>query len=53
MVFYFDTTEKEASCGAGAQSVTVKSTACGFDLHLKKLNIYLHLFFHLFALVSK
>ena len=34
----------EASRDAGAQSVTVKSTGCGFDPHSRKLNIYLHLF---------
>ena len=43
----------EASRGAGAQSVTVKSTCCGFDPHSRKLNIYLHLYFHVFALVSR
>ena len=43
----------EASRGAGAQSVTVKSTGCGFDPHSRKLNIYLHLYFHFFALVSR
>ena len=26
----------EASRGAGAQSVTVKSTGCGFDLYSRK-----------------
>ena len=36
-----------------AQSVTVKSTGCGFDPHSRKLNIYLHLYFHFFFLVSR
>ena len=40
------------SRGAGALSVTVKSTGCGFNLHSRKLNIYLHLYFHFFGLVS-
>ena len=26
----------DASCSAGAQSVTVKMTSCGFDLHLRR-----------------
>ena len=43
----------EASRSAGAQSVTEKSTGCGFDPHSRKLNIYLHLYFHFFALVSR
>ena len=43
----------EASRGAGAQRVIVKSTGCGFDPHLRKLNIYLHLYFHFFTLVSR
>ena len=42
----------EAGRGAGAQSVTVKSTGCGFYPHSRKWNIYLHLYFHFFALVS-
>ena len=33
--------------------VTVKSTDCGFDPHSRKLNIYLHLYFHFFALLSR
>ena len=41
----------EAGHGAQAQSVTVKSTSCGFDPHSRKWNIYLHLYFHFFALV--
>ena len=41
----------EASRSAAAQSVAVKSTGCGFDPHSTKLNIYLHLYFHFFALV--
>ena len=43
----------EASRGAGAQIVTVKSTGCGFEPYSRKLNIYLHLYFHYFALVSR
>ena len=42
----------EARRGAGAQSVTVKPTGCGFDPHSKRWNIYLNLYFHFFALVS-
>ena len=29
--------------------MTVKLTGCGFDRHSKKLNIYLHLYSHVFA----
>ena len=43
----------EASRGVGAQSVTVKPTGCGFDPHLMRRNIYLNLYFHFFALVSR
>ena len=43
----------EVSPGAGAQSVTVKSTGCGFNHYSRKLNIYFHLYFHFFALVSR
>ena len=42
----------EVGRGAGAQSVTVKSTGYGFDPS-RKLNIYLHLYFNFFALVSR
>ena len=42
----------EAIRGAGAQSVTVKPTGCGFDPHSRRWNIYLNLYFHFFALVS-
>ena len=38
---------------AVAQSVTVKPTGCGFDLHSRRWNIYLNLYFHFFALVSR
>ena len=41
------------SRGAAAQSVTVKPTGCGFDLHSRRWNIYLNLYFHFFALVSR
>ena len=36
----------EASRGAEAQGVTVNTTDCWFDPHLRKWNIYLNLFFH-------
>ena len=39
--------------GAGAQNVTIKPTGCGFDPHSRKWNIYLNLYFHFFALVSR
>ena len=46
----------EAGRAAEAQSVTVKSTGCGFDPHSRRYrerNIYLNLYFHFFALVSR
>ena len=43
----------EASRNAEAQSVTIKSTGCGFDPHSRKRNIYLHLYFHFYALVQR
>ena len=43
----------EASRGAAARDVTVKPTACGFDLHSRRWNIYLNLYFHFFGLVSR
>ena len=43
----------EVSRCAGAQSVTVYATDCGFDPHSRELNIYLILYFHFFALVSR
>ena len=43
----------EASHGAAAQSVTVKPTGCWFDPHSRRWNIYLNLYFHFFALVSR
>ena len=36
----------EVSRGAGAQSVTVNATGCGFDPHSKERNIYFNLYFH-------
>ena len=33
--------------------MTVNAIGCGFDPHLMKLNIYLNLYFHFFALVSR
>ena len=36
-----------------SQSVIVKPTGCGFDPHLRRWNIYLNLYFHFFALVSR
>ena len=41
----------EINCGAEAQSVTVKPTGCGFDLHSRRGNIYSNLYVHFFALV--
>ena len=43
----------EASRGTAAQSVTVKATGCGFNSHSGRWNIYLNLYFHFFALVSR
>ena len=43
----------ETSRGTEAQSVSVESTGCEFDPHSRKWNIYLHLHFHFFALVSR
>ena len=43
----------EASLGSAARSVTVKPTGCGFDPHWRRWNIYLNLYFHFFALVSR
>ena len=40
----------KASRGAGAHC---KSTGCGFDPNSKRLNIYLNLYFHFFALLSR
>ena len=41
--------EIESSRGAVAQSVT----GCGFDPYSRRWNIYLNLYFHFFALVSR
>ena len=43
----------EASRGAAARSVTIKSTGCGFGPHSRRWNIYLNLYFHFFALMSR
>ena len=43
----------EVSRGAAARSVTVKPIGCGFDPHLRRWNIYLNVYFHFFALVSR
>ena len=43
----------EAGGGAGAQSVTVKPTGCGFDSHSRRWNIYLNLYINFFALVLR
>ena len=43
----------EASRGAAARGVSVKLTGCGFDPHSRRWNIYLNLYFHFFALVSR
>ena len=32
---------------------TVHATGCGFDAHSKELNIYLNVYFHFFALLSR
>ena len=42
----------ESSCGAGTQSVTVKSICSGFDSHLRTWNSYLNVFFQFLALAS-
>ena len=39
--------------GAAARSVTAKPTGCGFNSHSRRWNIYLNLYFHVFALVSR
>ena len=36
-----------------ARSVTVKTTGCGFDPYSRRCNIYLNLYFHFLALVSR
>ena len=43
----------EASRGAAARGVTVTTTGCGFDPHSRRCNIYLNLYFHFCALVSR
>ena len=43
----------EAIRGAAARGVTVKPTGCGFDAYSRRWNIYLNLYFHFFALVSR
>ena len=43
----------EAGRGAAARGVTAKPTGCGFDPHSRRWNIYLNLYFHFFALVSR
>ena len=43
----------EANRGAEAQIVTAKSTGCVFDPNTRKSIIYLYLYFHFFALVSR
>ena len=43
----------EAGRGAAARGVTAKPTGCGFDSHSRRWNIYLNLYFHFFALVSR
>ena len=53
MLLYFKCKARKPSCGAGAQSVTVKSTGCGFDPNSRRWNIYLHFYFYFFALVSR
>ena len=46
-------TNKEANRGAGDCSVTAIPTGCGLDPHSRRWNIYLNLYFHFFALVSR
>ena len=36
-----------------SKELTIKSAGYGFDSHLRMWNIYLHLYFHFFALVSR
>ena len=43
----------EGSRSAQAQSVTVQATSRGFDYHSRKWNIYLILYFHIIALISR
>ena len=43
----------EAGRGAETQSVTVNATGCGFDPHSRTWNIYLNVYFHFFALMSR
>ena len=43
----------QLNCSAGAHSLTVKPTGCGFDPHLRRISIYLNLYFHFFALASR
>ena len=43
----------EDSRGAWLQSGIVNATGCGFHPHSRKWNIYLNLYFHFFALVSR
>ena len=50
---YSDEKYSEGSRGAAAQNVTVKLTGCRFNAHSTRLNIYLNLYFHFFALVSR
>ena len=38
---------------AGAQSVTLNATGCGFDPHSRKCNIYLNIYFHFFSRLSR
>ena len=38
---------------AQGHKVCIKPTGCGFDPHSRRLNIYLNLYFHFFALVSR
>ena len=44
---------KKAGRGAAALGVTAKPTGCGFDHYSRRWNIYLNLYFHFFALVSR
>ena len=43
----------EASRDAEVQSLTVNGSGCGFYSHSRRWSIYLNLYFHFFALVSR
>ena len=51
--FFYFIIYLEASRRAAARDVTVKPTGCEFDPHSRRWYIYLNLYFHFFALVSR